>query len=153
MKKLPLLGDITPAQFLRDYWHKKPLLIRNAVPGFKPLLSVDALAKLAATNHAESRLVTGFDGEWSMQHGPLESLPARDKRMDPAGTGRQPVRRQGRCAAAPVPLPARCPPGRPDGQLCHRWRRRRSALRFLRRVPAAGTGQRRWRIARRKTCR
>jgi 50S ribosomal protein L16 3-hydroxylase len=24
MKKLPLLGDITPAQFLRDYWHKKP---------------------------------------------------------------------------------------------------------------------------------
>jgi ribosomal protein L16 Arg81 hydroxylase len=38
MKKLQLLGDITPAQFLRDYWHKKPLLIRNAIPGFKPLL-------------------------------------------------------------------------------------------------------------------
>jgi 50S ribosomal protein L16 3-hydroxylase len=63
MKKLPLLGDITPAQFMRDYWHKKPLLIRNAIPGFKPLLTVDALAKLAATNHTESRLVTGFDGD------------------------------------------------------------------------------------------
>ena len=80
MKKLPLLGDITPAQFMRDYWHKKPLLIRNAIPGFKPLLTVDALAKLAATNHTESRLVTGFGGAWAMEHGPLESLPARDKR-------------------------------------------------------------------------
>ncbi|MES2351716.1 MAG: cupin domain-containing protein [Pseudomonadota bacterium] len=75
MKKLPLLGDITPAQFLRDYWHKKPLLIRNAIPGFKPLLSMEALTKLAATNHAESRLITSVDGEWNMQHGPLESLP------------------------------------------------------------------------------
>jgi 50S ribosomal protein L16 3-hydroxylase len=75
MKKLPLLGDITPAQFLRDYWHKKPLLIRNAIPGFKPLLSFDALAKLASTNHAESRLITSVDGNWSMQHGPLETLP------------------------------------------------------------------------------
>jgi 50S ribosomal protein L16 3-hydroxylase len=80
MKKLPLLGDITPAQFLRDYWHKKPLLIRNAVPGLKPLLSFDALAKLAATNHAESRLVSGADGNWSLQHGPLETLPPRDQR-------------------------------------------------------------------------
>lgn len=79
MKKLPLLGDITPAQFLRDYWHKKPLLIRNAVPGFKPLLNFDALAALAAGNQAESRLVTGFDGQWAMQHGPLDSLPARDQ--------------------------------------------------------------------------
>jgi 50S ribosomal protein L16 3-hydroxylase len=80
MKKLSLLGDITPAQFMRDYWHKKPLLIRNAIRGFKPLLTLDALAKLAATNHTESRLVTGFDGEWAMEHGPLESLPARDKK-------------------------------------------------------------------------
>jgi len=31
MKKLQLLGNITPAQFLRDYWHKKPLLIRQAI--------------------------------------------------------------------------------------------------------------------------
>lgn len=80
MKKLPLLGDITPAQFLRDYWHKKPLLIRNAIPGFKPLLSMEALTKLASTNHAESRLVTNVDGQWNMQHGPLESLPPLDQK-------------------------------------------------------------------------
>ena len=47
MKKLQLLGDITPAEFLRDYWHKKPLLIRQAIPGMQPLLSVEQLAELA----------------------------------------------------------------------------------------------------------
>ncbi len=77
MKKLPLLGDITPAQFLRDYWQKKPLLIRQAIPGFKPLLPLDKLAELATLNYVESRLVTAGDGQWDMQHGPLESLPPR----------------------------------------------------------------------------
>src|SRR5450830_827317 len=76
MKKLPLLGDITPAQFLRDYWHKKPLVIRQAIPGFKPLLSVEALAELATHDHVESRLVTAGGGHWDMQTGPLEALPS-----------------------------------------------------------------------------
>ena len=75
MKKLTLLGDITPAQFLRDYWHKKPLLIRQAIPGFKPLLSLDKLAELAKLNHVESRLITQQDDDWAMQHGPIEALP------------------------------------------------------------------------------
>jgi len=77
MKKLPLLGNITPAEFLRDYWHKKPLLIRGAMPGFKPLLKFDKLAEMARQNHVESRLVTKRDGNWDMQHGPLAELPAR----------------------------------------------------------------------------
>jgi len=75
MKKLTLLGDITPAQFLRDYWHKKPLLIRQAIPGFKPLLPLATLAELAKLNHVESRLITQVDGDWTMQHGPIETLP------------------------------------------------------------------------------
>jgi 50S ribosomal protein L16 3-hydroxylase len=80
MKKLQLLGNITPAQFLRDYWHKKPLLIRNAIPGFKPLLAFDKLADAATKNHVESRLVTLVDGQWDMQHGPLTELPPRTQR-------------------------------------------------------------------------
>ncbi|CDG82021.1 ribosomal protein uL16 3-hydroxylase [Janthinobacterium agaricidamnosum] len=75
MKKFTLLGDITPAQFLRDYWHKKPLLIRQAVPGFKPFLDVAALAALATRDDVEARLVSHADGEWAMQQGPLNSLP------------------------------------------------------------------------------
>src|SRR4051812_44553686 len=79
MKKIPLLGDITPAQFLRDYWHKKPLLIRQAMPGLKPILSFDALARMATENFIESRLITHFDGQWDMQHGPLAELPSRER--------------------------------------------------------------------------
>jgi 50S ribosomal protein L16 3-hydroxylase len=85
MKKLQLLGNITAAQFLRDYWHKKPLLIRQAIPNFKPLLKFEKLAELARLNHVESRLVTqtgghGSDRQWDMQHGPLQELPPRSER-------------------------------------------------------------------------
>jgi 50S ribosomal protein L16 3-hydroxylase len=83
MKKsapLRLLGDITPAQFMRDYWHKKPLLIRQAIPGFQPLLAFAQLAELATKDYVESRLVTLTDGEWAMQHGPLHELPPRTQR-------------------------------------------------------------------------
>ena len=83
MKKpapLRLLGDITPAQFMRDYWHKKPLLIRQAVPGFEPLLPFDELAELATRDYVESRLVSMTGGEWDMQYGPLQELPRRTQR-------------------------------------------------------------------------
>jgi 50S ribosomal protein L16 3-hydroxylase len=80
MQKLQLLGNITPAQFLRDYWHKKPLLIRQAIPGFKPLLKFDKLEELARQNHVESRLVTHAGGQWDLQHGPLAELPPRTQR-------------------------------------------------------------------------
>ena len=77
MKKLQLLGNITAAEFLRDYWHKKPLLIRQAIPGFTPLLTLDQLTELATRSHVESRLVTQVDGQFDMQNGPLEALPGR----------------------------------------------------------------------------
>jgi 50S ribosomal protein L16 3-hydroxylase len=80
MKKTPLLGNITPQQFLRDYWHKKPLLIRNAIPGFSPLLSRDTLFELAEQDDVESRLISHFDQHWQMQHGPFSKLPSVKKK-------------------------------------------------------------------------
>lgn len=80
MKKLTLLGGLTPAQFLRDYWHKKPLLIRQAIPGLRPLLSRDALFDLVARDDVESRLITHFNRHWEMQHGPLTQLPSVTKK-------------------------------------------------------------------------
>jgi 50S ribosomal protein L16 3-hydroxylase len=76
MKKMTLLGDITPAEFLRDYWHKKPLLIRQALPGFQPFLSRDELFALAAQEDVESRLITRTGGEWALGSGPQTALPA-----------------------------------------------------------------------------
>jgi 50S ribosomal protein L16 3-hydroxylase len=80
MQKLQFLGNITPAQFLRDYWQKKPLLIRQAFPGFKPLLKFEKLAELARENYVESRLITHADNNWDLKHGPLTELPSREER-------------------------------------------------------------------------
>ncbi len=80
MKKLTLLGGLTPQEFLRDYWHKKPLLIRQAIPQFAPILSRQALVDLAAREDVESRLVSYFNQQWQMQSGPLKKLPAFSKK-------------------------------------------------------------------------
>jgi 50S ribosomal protein L16 3-hydroxylase len=80
MKKLPLLGGRTPQQFLRDYWHKKPLLIRQAIADFRPILPRDALGRLAARDEVESRLISRSDTGWSMENGPFERLPAFSKK-------------------------------------------------------------------------
>lgn len=69
-----LLGDITPETFLRDYWQKKPLLVRQALPNFRGHLSGEELAGLALEEEVESRLVIEKAGErpWQVKHGPLE---------------------------------------------------------------------------------
>jgi 50S ribosomal protein L16 3-hydroxylase len=50
-----------PARFLRDYWQKRPLLIRNAFPDFTPPLSPDDLAGLACMDGALARIVLRDD--------------------------------------------------------------------------------------------
>lgn len=68
---LQILGGITPTQFLADYWQKKPLLIRQAIPGFKGLLSPDELAGLACEGDVQSRIVQYIQGKWVASHGPF----------------------------------------------------------------------------------
>ncbi len=80
MKKPSLLGAVSTKQFLQDYWQKKPLLIRQAIPDMQALLSKEALFELAAREDVESRLVTNFAPQWKMQHGPLEVLPSTSKK-------------------------------------------------------------------------
>ena len=75
MKKLTLLGGITAAEFLRDYWHKKPLLIRQAIPAFQPLLTRDELFELVKHEDVESRLLTHEKRQWKMENGPFEQVP------------------------------------------------------------------------------
>ena len=68
------LGDITPEQFLSEYWQKKPLLIRNAFPDFEPPVSADELAGLACEADVESRLIiqNPSNDEWSLENGPFD---------------------------------------------------------------------------------
>lgn len=75
MTKLALLGNLTPQQFFRDYWHKRPLLIRQAIPNFKPILNRDALFVLASRDDVESRLISQTRKQWRLEHGPLVEPP------------------------------------------------------------------------------
>lgn len=78
-----LLGGITPRQFLSEYWQKKPLLIRGAMPGFVDLLSAEELAGLACEEDVQSRLVTLVRDKWRLEQGPFDEarflkLPKQD---------------------------------------------------------------------------
>jgi 50S ribosomal protein L16 3-hydroxylase len=73
----PLLGGLSPAQFMRRYWHKRPYLIRGAVPPHELTSFTGArLAQLAERDDVESRLIRQTP-RWSLEHGPFSRLPAR----------------------------------------------------------------------------
>ncbi len=72
---LPLLGGLSPATFMKRHWQKKPLLIRQAIPGFVPPLDRRALFQLATSEAVESRLVTQAARGWQLRHGPFATLP------------------------------------------------------------------------------
>lgn len=63
--------NITPQQFLSEYWQKKPLLIKAAFPGFDDPISPDELAGLACEEEVESRLVFNENNTWRLQNGPF----------------------------------------------------------------------------------
>lgn len=71
--KIISLGGISSKEFLRDYWQKRPLLIRNALPGFNGLLTRDELIQYACTEDVQSRLVAQKKSGWHLKHGPLSS--------------------------------------------------------------------------------
>lgn len=92
----PLLGGISPATFMRRHWQKKPLLIRQAVPGIRPPIDRADLFALAESDEVESRLIVRSEpgqgakaagkgaakaglkatpgqaqADWTLSHGPL----------------------------------------------------------------------------------
>ena len=67
----PLLGGLTPHRFMRRHWQKKPLLVRQAVPGGIELAGRTALLGLAAHDEVESRLIVHRGSRWTLRPGPL----------------------------------------------------------------------------------
>lgn len=73
------------AQFLRHYWQKRPLLIRNAFPDFHSPLTPEDLAGLACEEGSLGRIVhhRRAQDRWEVEHGPFPealfpSLPQQD---------------------------------------------------------------------------
>ena len=78
-----LLGGLTPVQFMKRHWQKKPLLVRLALPGLQPMLTSRELCALAARDEVESRLVVREGASWRLQRGPFarRALPALGRRQ------------------------------------------------------------------------
>jgi 50S ribosomal protein L16 3-hydroxylase len=72
---LQLLGGLTPKTFMQRHWQKKPLVIRQAIPGFQPPLDRADLVDLAAQEEVQSRLVIQANPDakqdWRFRHGPF----------------------------------------------------------------------------------
>ncbi|TSE33785.1 50S ribosomal protein L16 3-hydroxylase [Tepidimonas taiwanensis] len=85
----PLLGGLSPKQFMRRHWQRRPLLIRQAIPGFRAPLSRSALFALAARDDVESRVVEQHPqaddpGQtWRLRHGPFDPHARRGPRALP----------------------------------------------------------------------
>ncbi len=71
---LDVLGGITAEQFLAEYWQKKPLLVRNAMPEIAGLLEPDDVMELALDENVTARLIKQKDrdpNQWSVKSSPL----------------------------------------------------------------------------------
>lgn len=77
------LADFDIAGFLRDYWQKKPLLIRNPWDHWVNPLTPDELAGLACEDHVESRLVSQKSQEWQLDPGPFAEDRFSETPRDP----------------------------------------------------------------------
>lgn len=71
---LDVLGGITAEQFLAEYWQKKPLLVRNAMPEIAGLLEPQDVMELALDENVTARLIKQKDrdpNQWSVKSSPL----------------------------------------------------------------------------------
>ena len=71
-------GKLTPETFLKEYWQKKPLLIKGAFKDFVDPISADELAGLAMEQEIQSRIIAkslvADKTAWQVAHGPFENF-------------------------------------------------------------------------------
>jgi len=81
--RTPPLGGMSVDHFMRAHWQRRPLLVRQAFPGFDSPVSVERLFALACRDDVESRLIGSARGRWTLAHGPFEPqrLPPRARRL------------------------------------------------------------------------
>lgn len=71
---LSILGGLTAEQFLAEYWQKKPLLVRNALPEIAHILEPNDVKELALEENVSARLIKQKDkdpNQWSVKSSPL----------------------------------------------------------------------------------
>ena len=73
-RKNHILGKISNDVFLKKYWQKKPLLIRDAIKNFKSPITKKDLFRIAQNENAISRLIEFKRGIWQVKYGPFKKL-------------------------------------------------------------------------------
>jgi 50S ribosomal protein L16 3-hydroxylase len=68
-----MINNLDIDDFLRNYWQKKPLLIRSAFPKFQSPISAEELAGLACEDFIESRIISEHKSspKWKLENGPF----------------------------------------------------------------------------------
>lgn len=77
MTTLPfcLPTEISPETFLKDYWQKKPLLIKNGLPQLKGMFEPSDILELATFDDVTARLITQVGknhNQWTLQNSPFQ---------------------------------------------------------------------------------
>jgi 50S ribosomal protein L16 3-hydroxylase len=67
--KVEVLGGLSAPRFFAEYWQKRPLLVRAALPGFSGLVGRAELESLACDGSVPSRLVIRRRDRWDLRHG------------------------------------------------------------------------------------
>lgn len=65
------LGDISVDTFLKDYWNKKPLLIKSACPEASSFATKEDLIEFATDEDFESRIIYEKDQSYTVKDGPI----------------------------------------------------------------------------------
>lgn len=68
------INSLTEQEFLKEYWQKKPLLIKQGFRDFEDPLDANELAGLAMEESIESRIITNQNNDWQAHHGPFEDF-------------------------------------------------------------------------------
>ena len=71
-RKTHILGKTSVNDFLKNYWQKKPLLIKNAIPNFVSPITERDLFIIAQNEEAVSRLIEHKQGIWQVKYGPFK---------------------------------------------------------------------------------
>jgi 50S ribosomal protein L16 3-hydroxylase len=74
-----LLGGLSPREFLRRHWQKRPLFVPAALPGFGGVIEQRALVALARRDDVESRIVERRGNRWDTAHGPFQTIPRKPR--------------------------------------------------------------------------
>lgn len=67
-------STISQQDFLENYWQKKPIVLKNALPNLPELTDENELAGLAMEEFVDSRIVENDNGEWQVNHGPFQDF-------------------------------------------------------------------------------